>query len=395
MCSSTSSFADEFRQTAGPWDHQDPPHAQYSDSSVSLPLSKDAFSASGETQKNRVVRKPAPPSPAIGLGIWDRSVSVTATAITAGDGGYKGDRAASRGRGVGGGGLGSANTSATPSYNKGGGMLGNLVKDRVTGRRKMSQLNQAPPPVLQADDDDADDVETPVIRLSPAGLHSIDDWLDSKEGLHKRSNTVSTVSTQYPHSDSSSLKLHLRQSTFRPLQPPAEFIQQEENSTMPVPPIPARFYTKPVARPSARTSSLVRPNAPQRQQRALPPTPYSQPISPPITPERKPRIEEPPRDHIGQLEYEQEQNETRKRELHKEIWAIEQRMKVATMERSRRDRLKARLDDLNQDYADAEKLHHDLGLKLYRAYRRRDKREGVEGPTHLWVSRVTAPREGA
>ncbi|KAI5858577.1 hypothetical protein BZA05DRAFT_381768 [Tricharina praecox] len=264
----------------------------------------------------------------------------------------------------------------------------------------MSLLSQAPPSVtVQSDDGDGDEDETLVIRPSPAGLNSIDDWLDSREGLHKRSNTVSTVSTQYTHNDSSSLKLHLRQSTFRPLQPPAEFIPEEEKSTMPVPPIPARFYTKPVvAGPPVRTSSLARPSTSQKpphQQRALPPAPSSRPISPPITPERKPREEEPPRDHIGQLEYEQEQHETRKRELRQEIWGIEQRMKAATMERAQREKLKVRLEGLNQEYADAEKLHHDLGLKLYRAYRRRDKREGVEGPTHLWVSRVTAPHGGA
>lgn len=313
-----------------------------------------------------------PPSPAAGLGIWDGSGTVTTT-ITSGGVGYTDERAASRG--------GGDNANASSSYYKGGTLLGNLVKDRTTGRRKMSV-------------DDGDEDET-FIRPSPAGLNSIDDWLDSREGLHKRSNTVSTVSTRYTHNDSPSLKLHLRQSTFQPLQPPAEFTP-EENSTMPVPSIPIRFFTKPTTAPPVRTSSLARPKPsqqPQDRQRALPPAPPSRPISPLIIPERKPR-EELPRDHIGQLEYEQEQHDTRKRELRQEIWAIEQRMEAATMERSQRDRLKARLEDLNQEYADTEKLHHDLGLKLYRAYRRRDTREGVEGPTHLWVSRVTAPLDG-
>ena len=59
--------------------------------------------------------------------------------------------------------------------------------------------------------------------------------------------------------------------------------------------------------------------------------------------------------------------------------------------RAAREQLQARINEMNQESADSELAIHDLGLKLHRAYRRRDKRDGGEGPTHLWVSRVTAP----
>jgi hypothetical protein len=317
-----------------------------------------------QPRKHKVVRKPVSPSVPIG---WEGSGATTT--------GYTEDRD-----------LGSSNMGAS---NKGSSFaLGNLVKERVAGRRKMSltQQQQTLSP-LQTDTED----ETPMIRLSPAGLNSIDDWLDSREGLHKRSNTVSTVSTQHSR-QSENLKLHIRKSTFAPLQPPQEYSPDDDEPIMPL--IPARFLSKPTPAPPpppppppVRTSSLRPREAPQpRGERELP----ARPPSPPASPEM-PKEPEQPRGHIEQLEYEQAQHEACKKELRTEIYGIEQTLKTATMDRSLRERLKARLDELQQEYADAEKMVHDLGLKLYRAYRRRDKRDGVEGPTHLWVSRVTAP----
>jgi hypothetical protein len=262
-----------------------------------------------------------------------------------------------------------ASPNKAPSF-----ALGNLVKERVAataGRRAL-------PPLPTADDTED---ETPMRRPSPAGLNSIDDWLDSREGLHKRSNTVSTVSTQQHPRDN--LKLHLRQSTFEPLQDSDSDSDSAEEGEPIMPIIPIRFLRKPTPSPlPARTSSLT----PQpHQQRELP----RRPPSPPTTPKEPSK----PRGHIEQLEYEQAAQEERKTELRSEIWGIEQTLKMATTERGLRERLRERLDGLNQEYADAEKAAHDTGLKLYRAYRRQDKRDGVEGPTHLWVSRVTAPLE--
>jgi uncharacterized coiled-coil protein SlyX len=253
--------------------------------------------------------------------------------------------------------------------------LGSLVKERVVaaGRR-----HQQPLPPLLTDTED----KTPTSRPSPAGLKSIDDWLDSREGLHERSNTVSTVSTQQDP-----LKLHIRQSTFEPLRPSDEDSDSSFEEGEPIMPIiPIRFLRKPSPSPLPARSTSLQPQQPEQEhQRESPQRP---PPSPPTTPKKEP---EKPGSHIEQLEYEQAAQEERITELRAEIWGIEQTLKIASTERGLRERLKQRLDCLNQEYADAEKAAHDLGLKLYRAYRRQDKRDGVEGPTHLWVSRVTAP----
>jgi hypothetical protein len=302
-----------------------------------------------QPRKHKVARKPVSPSASV---VWGETGTTTTGYSEYRDGNYKGT----------------------------GFALGNLVKERVAaaGRRQ----HQALPP-LPTDTED----ETPVIRPSPAGLNSIDDWLDSREGLHKRSNTVSTVATPYTRQPDN-LKLHIRQSTFEPLHPSDEDSDSADEGEPIMPIIPVRFLRKPSPAPRpARTSSLQPREAPQQprgsHQRELP----RRPPSPPTTPKEP----EKPRNHIEQLEYEQAAQEERKTELRSEIWGIEQTLKIATTDRGLRERLKQRLDGLNQEYADAEKSAHDLGLKLYRAYRRQDKRDGVEGPTHLWVSRVTAP----
>lgn len=48
-----------------------------------------------------------------------------------------------------------------------------------------------------------------------------------------------------------------------------------------------------------------------------------------------------------------------------------------------------RVQELERELADVEKECHEVGMKLHRAWRRRDRKMGREGPTHLWVSRVS------
>jgi hypothetical protein len=81
----------------------------------------------------------------------------------------------------------------------------------------------------------------------------------------------------------------------------------------------------------------------------------------------------------------------RRAALRREIYDLEQVLppNPSTHNPVARREMQARRDQLVQDLADVEKDLHEMGMKLHRAWRRRDKKMGTEGPTHLWVSRVT------
>lgn len=64
------------------------------------------------------------------------------------------------------------------------------------------------------------------------------------------------------------------------------------------------------------------------------------------------------------------------------------RMTVTDLVRRKREDEKRKVEALRQEEADVRKEEHELGLKLHRAYKRRDK-EGIYEPTTLWVRRVT------
>ncbi|RPA92988.1 hypothetical protein L873DRAFT_1707483 [Choiromyces venosus 120613-1] len=239
--------------------------------------------------------------------------------------------------------------------------LGNVVKGKMTGRRKQDSDLGAESPI-------------PVAVVKPPNFVSIDDWLDTREreGLHRRSNTVSTVSTQAPRYKDP-IKLHIRQSTFAPLTPPTEM---SLNDSPAVPSIPAQYI------PPPRLDSIRAVSAP------LPPHEIHPVYRPSSVPKDEPQE---PRDHISQLEYEQDQLTMHRTALRREIYDLEQVLppNPSTHNPVARREMQARRDQLVQDLADVEKEVHEMGMKLHRAWRRRDKKMGREGPTHLWVSRVT------
>jgi len=62
---------------------------------------------------------------------------------------------------------------------------------------------------------------------------------------------------------------------------------------------------------------------------------------------------------------------------------------VVTAEvRRKRDEEKRKVEGLREEEADVRREEHDIGLRLHRAYKRRDK-DAVYEPTGLWVRRVT------
>lgn len=55
-----------------------------------------------------------------------------------------------------------------------------------------------------------------------------------------------------------------------------------------------------------------------------------------------------------------------------------------------RDEVKRTVSSLNNELADIKKEDHEIGLKLFRAYKKRDEQGPNAGSTSLWVKRVTS-----
>jgi seryl-tRNA synthetase len=64
------------------------------------------------------------------------------------------------------------------------------------------------------------------------------------------------------------------------------------------------------------------------------------------------------------------------------------RLTITNEVRRKREEEKRKVESLKEEEADIKREEHELGLKLHRAYKRRDK-DAVYEPTTLWVRRVT------
>lgn len=56
--------------------------------------------------------------------------------------------------------------------------------------------------------------------------------------------------------------------------------------------------------------------------------------------------------------------------------------------RRKREGEKKKVEGLREEEADVRREEHEIGLRLHRAWKRKDK-EGIYEPTGLWVRRVT------
>ncbi|KAI5838668.1 hypothetical protein DFP73DRAFT_449822, partial [Morchella snyderi] len=250
--------------------------------------------------------------------------------------------------------------------------LGN-VKEKVSGRRRPVETPSYSSDHHNSDVLDPLEAPSPIALAKPPNFVSIDDWLDTREreGLHRRSNTVTTVNTVATRYNDP-IRLHIRQSTFEPLPTPRELALSESIPSMPQ--IPSQYRVA--------VSKINIPSVP------LPPQEVRRPKTPP--PQLKAEEEKKPRDHIEQLEWEQDKLAARRSDIKREIWDIKQLLppNPSTHNRGAREDMNKRLAELDQQLADVEKEVHENGMKLHRAWRRKDKKMGIEGPTHLWVSRV-------
>lgn len=249
--------------------------------------------------------------------------------------------------------------------------LGSVVKEKVSGRRRPVETPSYSSDRHSSDIFDPLEAPSPIALAKPPNFVSIDDWLDTREreGLHRRSNTITTVNTVATRYNDP-IRLHIRQSAFEPLPKPHELAPPESIPSMPQIPSQYRSAVSKVSAPS------VPPSPPVIELTTTPPVPKEE--------------EEKPRDHIEQLEWEQDKLAAKRSDVKREIWDIKQLLppNPSTHNRVAREDMNKRLAELMQELAEVEKEVHENGMKLHRAWRRRDKKMGIEGPTHLWVSRV-------
>lgn len=105
---------------------------------------------------------------------------------------------------------------------------------------------------------------------------------------------------------------------------------------------------------------------------------------------RPTRASEAPKDHLTILEETRDDLEARRTDLRSRIWRVEQAMPAysTTFNAGQRKLMGERLDELKSELATVERDLYELGIKIHRALRRRNKDGRSEGPTHLWVARV-------
>jgi hypothetical protein len=96
-----------------------------------------------------------------------------------------------------------------------------------------------------------------------------------------------------------------------------------------------------------------------------------------------------PKDYLGKLEERQEELERKKNGLSEKVSRMENDLKFKDFGTiaGKRQHIE-RLEGFKAELADVEKELHDLGIKIYRAQRKKNDAEGNDG-RQLWVKRIT------
>lgn len=100
-----------------------------------------------------------------------------------------------------------------------------------------------------------------------------------------------------------------------------------------------------------------------------------------------------PPDHITELRQQMDDISLRRANINKAIHNLtkaqaENQNPMLTDWRSARA-AERKVDALKSELADIGREEHDIGLKLHRAYKRREREGDIEGTSALWVRRVT------
>lgn len=101
---------------------------------------------------------------------------------------------------------------------------------------------------------------------------------------------------------------------------------------------------------------------------------------------------EQPKDHIEALEQRQEALAKRKQNVTAIIRDLDQvfQPSSAAYTMSTRDEVKKTISDLNNELDEIRREEHEVGVKLLRAWKKRDQKDLYGGGTGLWVKRVTS-----
>lgn len=280
---------------------------------------------------------------------------------------------------------------------------GSYNSDRATGRRKLGQGRTAPQIVPASSTLDRNGQPRLVKH------QSIDDWVTKQQDnppppplkIHGRTSPprtprkdrISSTSAEPP-------KLNIRQSVFAPFANPAD--RREEVPSLPplptsAPLVPSNGGSRSV---DSTPSKIPKPvdNTLQATRKYESGTPdLLQSLSESIglissvEKERPKSVETGPKDYITELEETREKLYSKRISVNKSIYNMEQSLPAVSP--PDRKEVKARIEEKKQELADIEKEIFDTGMLIHRAWRRKVKQDGVEGPTHLWVHNVAA-KEG-
>lgn len=96
-------------------------------------------------------------------------------------------------------------------------------------------------------------------------------------------------------------------------------------------------------------------------------------------------------DKISSLEARMEEYARRKRNVSKLINKLNSGAQPSNIafDLRTREEVKRTIKGLEGELADIIQEEHDVGLKLHRAQRKKDREELYENPTGLWIKRVT------
>jgi len=97
-------------------------------------------------------------------------------------------------------------------------------------------------------------------------------------------------------------------------------------------------------------------------------------------------------DKISILEARMDEFALRKRNINKVINQLSSGVKPTAIafDLRTREQVKKTIEGLNNELAEIIQEEHDVGLKLHRAQKKRDKEDLYENPTGLWIKRVTS-----
>jgi hypothetical protein len=97
-------------------------------------------------------------------------------------------------------------------------------------------------------------------------------------------------------------------------------------------------------------------------------------------------------DKISSLEARMEEFARRKRNVTKLIKQLKNGVQPSSIafDLKTRDEVKRTIKGLEGELADIIQEEHDVGLRLHRVQRKKDRDEMYENPTGLWIKRVTS-----